>query len=56
MSHAIRETLEEKLADDNQKLVDKLNRAIDKQEKKLKLSLADIMKSKWKWLVGDDGK
>jgi hypothetical protein len=54
LSHSIREALEEKLADDNEKLVAKLNRAIDKQEKKLKLSLADVMKSKWKWLVGDD--
>jgi len=54
LSHSIREALEEKLADDNEKLVAKLNRAIDKQEKKLKLSLADVMKSKWKWLVSDD--
>jgi hypothetical protein len=54
LSHSIREALEEKLADDNDKLVAKLNRAIDKQETKLKLSLADVMKSKWKWLVGDE--
>jgi len=53
LSHSIREALEEKLADDNDKLVAKLNRAIDKQEKKMKLSLSDVMKSKWKWLVGD---
>ena len=52
LSHATRETLEEKLAEDNAKLVAKLNRAIDKQEKKLKLSLADIMQSKWRDLVG----
>ncbi len=56
LSHSIREALEEKLADDNAKLVAKLNRAIDKQEKKLKLSLADVMKSKWKWLAEDDAK
>jgi len=56
LSHSIREALEEKLADDNDKLVAKLNRAIDKQEKKLKLSLADVMKSKWKWLVGDENR
>ena len=55
-SLTIRETLEEQLADDNQKLVDKLNPEIDKQEKKLRLSLADIMQSKWKWLVGDNSK
>jgi len=53
LSHATREALEEKLADDNEKLVAKLNRAIDKQEKKLTLSLADVMKSKWSGLVGE---
>jgi hypothetical protein len=51
LSHATREALEEKLADDNDKLVAKLNHAIDKKEKKLKLSLADIMKSKWSGLL-----
>ena len=34
------------------KLVAKLNRAIDKQEPKLKLSLADVMNSQWSALVG----
>ena len=53
LSHSTRKALEEKLAEDNEKIVAKLNRAIDKQEKKLKLSLADIMKSKWHALVGD---
>jgi hypothetical protein len=53
LSHTTREALEEKLADDNAKLVAKLNRAIDKQEKKLKLSLADVMQSKWRSLLGD---
>jgi hypothetical protein len=53
LSHTTREALEEKLADDNQKIVGKLNKAIDKQEKKLKLSLTDIMSSKWHALVGD---
>lgn len=52
LSHATREALEDKLVEDNEKLVAKLNRAIDKQEKKLTLSLADIMKSKWSSLVG----
>lgn len=51
LSHATREALEEKLADDNAKLVAKLNRAIAKQEKKLKLSLADVMSSKWSGLL-----
>jgi hypothetical protein len=52
LSHATREALEEKLAEDNEKLVAKLNRAIDKQEKKLKLSLGDVMKSTWRELLG----
>jgi len=56
LSHATREALEEKLAEDNAKLVARLNRAIDKQEKKLKLSLADIMQSKWRGLVGEADK
>ena len=51
LSHATREALEEKLADDNAKLVAKLNRAVAKQEKKLKLSLADVMSSKWGGLL-----
>jgi len=54
LSHTTREALEEKLADDNKKIVAKLNRAIDKQEKKLKLSLADVMQSKWRGLLESD--
>jgi hypothetical protein len=51
LSHSTREALEAKLDEDNEKIVAKLNRAIDKQEKKLKLSLADVMASKWRGLV-----
>lgn len=51
LSHATREALEEKLADDNAKLVAKLNKAIDKQEKKLRLSVADIMSSRFSNLI-----
>jgi hypothetical protein len=54
LSHATREALEEKIADDNAKLVAKLNKAIDKQEKKLRLSIADIASSKFSGLL--DGK
>jgi hypothetical protein len=46
LSHSAREALEEKLRDDNAKLVASLNKQIAKQENKLKLSLADIMSSK----------
>jgi hypothetical protein len=56
LSHATREALEEKLVEDNEKLVAKLNRAIHKQEKKLTLSLDDVMKSKWSGLVGQADK
>jgi hypothetical protein len=51
LSHSTREAVEAKLAEDNPKLVAKLNRAIDKQEKKLKISLADLAASKWKDLL-----
>lgn len=47
LSHAVRKELEAKLAEDNARLVASLNKQIDKQEKKLKLSMADLMKSKW---------
>jgi hypothetical protein len=53
LSHSTREALEAKLAEDNDKIVAKLNRAIDKQEKKLRLSLADIVSSKWRGLLED---
>jgi hypothetical protein len=52
LSHATREALEEKLADDNEKLVASLNKQIAKQEKKLKLTLVDLMTSKWGRLLG----
>jgi hypothetical protein len=51
LSHTTREAVEAKLVEDNAKLVAKLNRAIDKQEKKLRISLADIAASKWRGLV-----
>lgn len=47
LSHAAREALEDKLKEDNAKLVASLNKQITKQEKKLKLSLADVMSSKF---------
>jgi hypothetical protein len=40
----VRKELEDKLADDNAKLVAKLNKAIDKREEKLKLSAGDLGK------------
>jgi hypothetical protein len=47
LSHSAREALEDKLKEDNAKLVASLNKQIAKQEKKLKLSLADVMSSKF---------
>jgi hypothetical protein len=51
LSHATREVLEEKIRDDNARLVASLNKQIAKQEKKLRLSLADVLQSKWGSLV-----
>ena len=47
LSHTVRKELEDKLAEDNAKLVAKLNKAIDKQERKLRLSAADLVKFNW---------
>ena len=52
LSRTVRKELEDKLAEDNAKLVAKLNKAIDKQEKKLKLSAADLVKLQWDKLSG----
>ncbi|MEX2174762.1 MAG: hypothetical protein WD872_10400 [Pirellulaceae bacterium] len=46
LSDSVREVLEEKLADDNRKLVAKLNKQLAKQEGKLKLSLSELMQAK----------
>lgn len=52
LSRTVRKELEDKLAEDNAKLVAKLNKAIDKQEKKLKLSAADLVKLNWEKFSG----
>jgi hypothetical protein len=44
LSHTVREELEEKLAEDNEKLVSKLNKSLAKQLGKLKLSLAEMIR------------
>ena len=43
LSYSVREMLEDKLADDNAKLVAKLNKQLAKQDDKLKLSLSEMM-------------
>jgi hypothetical protein len=52
LSHTVRKELEDKLADDNAKLVAKLNKSIDKREEKLKLSAGDLVKLKWDRFAG----
>ena len=47
LSRTVRKELEDKLAEDNAKIVAKLNRAIDKKEERLKLSAGDLGKLKW---------
>jgi hypothetical protein len=44
LSHSVREMLEDKLAEDNDKLVARLNKSIAKEQDKLKLSLAEMMR------------
>jgi hypothetical protein len=51
LSHQTRETLEAKLADDNRELVEKLNQQLARQDGKLKLSLADLMKTRFGGMV-----
>jgi hypothetical protein len=46
LSHTVREALEDKLAEDNEKLVAKLNKSLAKQQGKLKLSLTEMMSAK----------
>ena len=46
LSDSVREVLEDKLAEDNEKLVAKLNKSIAKQQSKLKLSLAEMMQAR----------
>ncbi len=46
LSDSVREVLEDKLAEDNEKLVAKLNKSLAKQQSKLKLSLTEMMQAK----------
>jgi hypothetical protein len=46
LSHTVREQLEDKLAEDNEKLVAKLNKSLAKQQGKLKLSLSEMMQAR----------
>lgn len=56
-SKTVRELIENELEDRRQELPAKLNRQIDKNRKKLRLSVHDILKSKWKaWMSSDADK
>jgi hypothetical protein len=46
LSHSVREMLEDKLVEDNAKLVAKLNKQLAKQDDKLKLSLTELVRLK----------
>jgi hypothetical protein len=47
LGRAVRRVLEDKIAETNQKLPDKLNRQIDKKKDNLRLSVHDLVSSKW---------
>ncbi len=47
LSHAVREVLEDRIANRRQRLVDKINRQIEKNEDEFRLSLHDLLRSKW---------
>lgn len=47
LSSSVREIVEDKLADNRQNLIDKLNKSIAKKQDKLRFSLQDFLKTKW---------
>lgn len=47
LSSTVREIVEDKLADNRQNLIDKLNKSIVKKQDKLRFSLQDFLKTKW---------
>lgn len=47
VSRGLRSTLDKKVAEKEHKLVEKINKQISKNQGKLRLSIADAMKSKW---------
>ncbi len=53
IGRSMRRVVQDKLADDNPKLADKLNRQIAKNQDKLRLSLHDALRSKWGAWVDD---
>ena len=51
LSHTVRELIEDELEDRRDELSAKINRQLEKKKDKLRLSLHDIMRSKWKSLM-----
>lgn len=56
LSATVREVLEDKLADNRQKLVEKLNQSLEKQQAKLHFSAADLVATPWSKLLPATGK
>jgi len=51
LGRAVRRILDDKIADTNQKLPDKLNRQIEKKKDRLRFSVHDLVSSKWSELA-----
>jgi hypothetical protein len=47
LGDALEHIVHKKIADENEKLVEKLNKAFEKKEDDLRLSLSDLVKNKW---------
>jgi len=47
VSKSVRSSLDEKITEKKNKLVEKINKQIKKNQDKLRLSIADVLKSKW---------
>jgi len=53
LSHGVREVLEDRIAKRRQSLVDKINRQIEKNEDEFRLSLFDLLRSRWGGLASE---
>jgi hypothetical protein len=47
LGRGVRQVVERKIADSNEKLADKINRQLAKKKDRLRLSLQDLLASKW---------
>jgi hypothetical protein len=51
LSHTVREVLEDKIAADRPKLVNKINEQLEKQQDKLRLRWKDVLETPWSGLA-----